>query len=441
MNRREIIVILTGLFIVPYLYAQNNRLVEWTLQDCIDYAHVHNISLQQGRISLEGNRIDTKEAKAQLFPSLSFSTSHSYLNNPFISEENTSHNLYNGSYGVDASWTIFDGGKRTSTIKQQKLQEKVGQYDLDETSQNIELSILSNYLQILYAEESVRINEQTVEVSASQKERSKALLDAGSISRSDYAQIESQYSNDKYQLVTSQATLEGLKLDLKQLLELGMDDEMKLASPELDNSDILKPLPDKKQIYETALSFIPSIQSSKINNEIAELSVSKAKAGYWPSLSLNAGIGTSSLSGTGTGFGTQLKNKLNEQIGLTLSIPIYNNRSTRSSVEKARLQVINSNLELQNQQKELLKKIENAYLDARSAQNKYMAAQENVKSAQATYELVEEQFYVGIKNTLEMLTAKNNLLSARQEEIQSNYLALLNIKLLDYYNNEPITLE
>ena len=280
-----------------------------------------------------------------------------------------------------------------------------------------------------------------MEVSASQKERSKALLDAGSISRSDYAQIESQYSNDKYQLVTSQATLEGLKLDLKQLLELGMDDEMKLASPELDNSDILKPLPDKKQIYETALSFIPSIQSSKINNEIAELSVSKAKAGYWPSLSLNAGIGTSSLSGTGTGFGTQLKNKLNEQIGLTLSIPIYNNRSTRSSVEKARLQVINSNLELQNQQKELLKKIENAYLDARSAQNKYMAAQENVKSAQATYELVEEQFYVGIKNTLEMLTAKNNLLSARQEEIQSKYLALLNIKLLDYYNNEPITLE
>ena len=172
-------------------------------------------------------------------------------------------NVYTGTYGIDASWTIFDG-KRRNTIKANRIQEKQQQYAFKETLDNLQIEILTDYLQILYAEEAVNICKQTVEVSLRQVERSRELLAAGSISKSDLAQLEAQYSNDKYQLVTAEANRDQLKLELKQLLELDINQEMNLATPEIDESKVLVPLPDKSTVYTTALGFVPSIQSGKL---------------------------------------------------------------------------------------------------------------------------------------------------------------------------------
>ena len=287
----------------------------------------------------------------------------------------------------------------------------------------------------------MNICQQTVEVSQRQVERSRELLAAGSISKSDLAQLEAQYSNDKYQLVSAQANRDQLRLNLKQLLELDIDVEMNLALPPIDESKVLVPLPDKSTVYAIALGFIPSIQSGKLELEVAELNIANAKAGYYPNLSLNAGIGSGHNTDNNGGLGTQLKQGLNESIGLTLSIPIYSRRANKSAVERAKIQQKISELDLQNQEKALLNEIESAWLDASSAQSQYLAAREQLNATQTSYELTEEQFYLGMKNTVEMLTAKNNWLSAQQEELQARFMALLNLKLLDYYENKPLTLD
>ena len=403
------------------LWAQEKIPSTWTLQDCFEYARDHSITLQQNRLSVEESEVNTKEAKAQLFPSFDFSTSHNYINYPMADGSRSGKNVYTGTYGIDASWTIFDG-KRRNTIKANRIQEKQQQYAFKETLDNLQIEILTDYLQILYAEEAVNICKQTVEVSLRQVERSRELLAAGSISKSDLAQLEAQYSNDKYQLVTAEANRDQLKLELKQLLELDINQEMNLATPEIDESKVLVPLPDKSTVYTTALGFVPSIQSGKLELEVAELNIANAKAGYYPNLSLNAGIG----SGHNTG---------------TLSVPIYSRRSNKSAVERAKIQQKISQLDLKNQEKDLLNQIENVWLDASSAQSKYLAAKEQLNATKTSYELTEEQFYLGMKNTVEMLTAKNNWLSAQQEELQSRFMALLNLKLLDYYENKPLTLD
>jgi len=408
----------------------------WTLDDCIQYALEHNIQVKKSKVSKLSGEEDLQLAKAQLFPSLSASVSQSFVNYP--SDKATTNNSYTGNYNVSASLRLFDGGRRLNSIKQNEIQQDVNDLVVEQSENDIRISLVQAYMQALYAMESVKINENTVEVSLVQRDRGEELLKAGSISKADLAQLESQYSSDKYRLVAAQTNLDNYLLQLKQLLELDITEQVLINIPELTTDDIMVILPDKESIYHTSLSVMPEVKSSELNIDVADLEIKKARAGYYPSLSLNAGVGTGHASGTGIGFDDQIWNRFNESVGLTLSIPIYSNRENKTAVNKAKYASVTSQLELINTQKQLLRTVEGIYLDATSSQNQYLAAVEQVKSVDESYKLVEEQFYLGMKNTLEMLTAKNNLLNAQQEMLQSKYMAVMSIQLLNIYQNNPI---
>ncbi|NDV81964.1 TolC family protein [Bacteroides sp. 51] len=426
-------------FACQSLYAQERPIV-WDLATCIDYAMEHNISIQKSRINAESSSIDVRTAKANLFPNLSFNTSHNYVNRPLTEDGSAKKNSYNGNYGLNSSWTVYNGGKNTKTISQEKLNSRMAELDVAQNENDIEVAITQLYVQILYAAESVKINESTVEVSEAQMNRAKELLAVGSIARSDYAQMESQYSSDKYQLVNSLASLQDYKLQLKQLLELDGEEEMELSMPELSDGNVLNPLPTKTDVYRAALTFRPEIEAGKLNIEASDLGIDIARAGYMPTLSLSAGIGTNHTTGSDFTFGEQVKNGWNNSIGLTVSVPIFNNRQTKSAVQKAKLQYQSSKLDMLNEEKALYSTIEGIWLDANTAQQRYVAAKENLNSTQISYDLVNEQFTLGMKNTVELLTEKNNLLSAKQELIQAKYMAILNMQLLRFYQGEEIVL-
>ncbi|WP_102407299.1 TolC family protein [Parabacteroides bouchesdurhonensis] len=409
---------------------------KWTLRDCLNYALEHNIQVKKSKVSHLSGIEDTKQAKAQMFPSLSASVTQGYVNYP--SSDAVSNNSYTGNYSVNANWTLFDGGRRTNAVKQQKIQNEVDELTIEQSEDDIQISLVQTYMQVLYAMEAIRINENTVEVSKAQRDRAEELLKAGSISRVDFAQLESQYSTDKYQLVVAQTNLDNYKLQLKQLLELDINADIELAAPEITDKEVMFPLPEKQTIYNTSLAVMPEIKSSQFAIDIAELEKKKARAGYLPSLSMNAGIGTGHLSGTDYAFGSQIWNKFNESVGLTLSIPIFSNRENKTAYNKAKLAITSSQLELLNTQKELLKTVEGIYLDATSAQNQYTSASERLRYVSESYKLTEEQFFLGMKNTVELLTEKNNYLTAQQEVLQSKYMAVMSIQLLNIYQKKPV---
>lgn len=409
---------------------------EWTLRSCLDYALANNIQIKKSRVNELSGLEDTELAKAQLFPSLSASVTQGFVNYP--SSDVESNNSYSGNYAVNANWTLFDGGQRNKTIKQQKLQNEVDKLSTEQSEDDIQIAIVQTYLQVMYAMEAVEINENTVETSKAERDRAEELYKAGSISAVDLAQLESQYSTDKYQLVVAQTNLDNYKLQLKQLLELDITQDIALNMPDVDESEVITPLPDKQTIYQTSLAVMPQIRSSELSIEVAELEKEKAKAAYWPTLSMNAGIGTGHLSGTNYTFGSQIWNKFNESVGLTINIPIFTNREKKTAYNKAKLAITTSQLDLLNAQKDLLQTVEGIYLDATSAQSQYMSAVERLSYIQQSFELTEEQFFLGMKNTLEMLTEKNNLLNAQQEVLQSKYMAIMSIQLLNIYQKKPV---
>lgn len=423
---------------------------EWSLQDCIDYALSNNINIKKGRVSASSTDVDLLTAKAALFPSLSFSTSHNVVNRPFQETssyvsgseilQNSGKTSYNGNYGLNAQWTLYNGGKRLNTIKQEKLNSKAAQLDVETSENSIQESILQNYVQILYAAEAIKVNESTLSVSKAQYERGKQLVAAGSLSRVELAQLEAQVSTDEYQLVTAQTALQNYKLQLKQLLELDGAEEMNVQIVEIDDASVLATLPDKLDVYAAALAQRPEIQSSKLNIESAALGVKVAKAGYIPTIGLTAGIGTNHTTGSDFTFTEQVKNGWNNTAGLSVSVPIFNNRQTKSAVQKAKLQQETSQLDLQDKQKALYKSIEGYWLEAVNSQQRYAAAEKKQQSAQTSFELVSQQFDLGMKNIVELLTEKNTLLSARQETLQAKYMAVLNAQLLKFYQGEKVEL-
>ena len=317
-----------------------------------------------------------------------------------------------------------------------ELQYQVQALTVEEAENNIELAITQAYVQVLYADEAVKINENTVEVSKAQRDRGEELMKAGSLSKADFAQLESQYASDKYQLVVARTSLDNARLELKQLLELGINDEMKLVIPDLQDSAVLQLLPDKVSVYQTSLEVMPEVKYNQLNIQIAGLEKKKAWAGYLPSLRLSAGVGTNHASGTS--WGTQVRHNWSENVGLTLSVPIFSNRSVKTSVNIARINVENAELAYENVRKDLLRSVETIYQDAVAAQDRYRSAKENLNAVQFSFNLTQEQFFLGMKNTLEMLTEKNNLLSAQLEMVQAKYMAILNKQLLNFYRGLEI---
>ena len=407
----------------------------WTLQECLDYAYQNNIQVRQSRNNqLSGIEV-TKQAKAALFPSLVASTTQSYTNYP--SSEVTDNNSYTGTYGITAGMTIFEGGKLRTEVKRQKVQNQMDALSVEESVNDIRIAIVQAYMQCLYAADAVRINRSTAEASKAQRDRAEEMLRTGSISRVDFAQLQSQYSSDEYQIVVAGSTLDNYKLQLKQLLELDIMEEMNPAVPGVKEENVLKALPPKNEVYETALKVMPQIRRGELGIEAAKLEEKSARAGFFPSISLSASVGTGHMSNNDFESGSQIWNRFNENVGLTLNIPIFSNRKNRTAVNKAKIALNDSYLEWTSLQKELLRNVESAYLDAVSAQAQYLSAREKEKYARESYELTSEQFRVGVKNTVELITAQNEYSAAQQQVLQAKYLTLLSIELLNIYQGLP----
>lgn len=437
--KRTLICTLLATLALGRAAAESDSLRVWTLNDCLNYALEHNIQLQQSRNDYLSGVEDTKEARAALFPSLTASTSQSVTNYP--SSNAVDRTSYTGTYGLEAGMTLYNGGRLRTAVKRQQLQNRIDELSVDEAANDIRIAIVQAYMQCLYAAEAVTVNRSTADASKAQRDRAEAMWQAGSISRVDFAQLESQYASDEYQVVVARSTLDSYKLRLKQLLELGITDEMTLAEPEVGQEAILAQLPAKTDIYATALESMPEIARGELAVEAAELEVREVRAGFLPTLALTAGIGTGHMSGGSFESGTQIWNRFNENVGLTLSIPIFSNRRNRTATNKARLTAANMRLTWLDLKKTLLEEVEGAYLDALSAQSQYVTAVEKQQYARRSYELTSEQFAVGMKNTVELLTAQNELTTARQEVLQAKYMSLLNIELLNIYQGRGTNAE
>ncbi len=413
----------------------------WSLNDCINYAIENNIQIKQSKNDYLSGIESTKAAEAAKLPSLSGSLSQGFTNNP--SSNAISNNNYTGSYSLDASFALYSGGRINKSIEQNKVGNEMDMLMVEENENNITISIIQAYMQCLYSSESVNVANQNLEISLAQMERGKALLESGSISKVDFAQLEGQYASDKYQVVVANNNLDNNTLTLKQLLELDIREDITLDEPNINDQSVLRVVESKYDIYNAALEAMPEIKWSQLNLESKDLAEDIARSGYMPTVSVIAGVGTNHItsSSSSVAISSQMGNNFNENVGLKVSVPIFNNRSTKTAVNQAKIAKENSTLEAMNIEKNLLSSVESTYLNATSSQTQYISATEQIKYFEESYSLVLEQFGVGLKNTVDLLTAQNNYFNAKIEAIQAKYMAVMNLEILNIYQGKEISRE
>ena len=420
---------------------------QWSLKDCIDYALANNISLQKTQLTKASAQEDYLQSKAALLPSLNASTNQSVNYTPWVASGISSDGFsrasidkvyYNGTYSVAGNYTIWNGNKNKNQVKLNKLVAEAAELDSATQAVKLQEQIATLYVQILYSTEAIKVNQESYTSSLQNEERGKEMVKIGKMSQADLAQLTAQRAQDQFNIVQAESNVKNYKRQLKELLQITSDEAFDINVPNTTDAMALDAIPALNGVYAAALENRPEFKT--FQNQLAQndLTIQIAKAGKLPTISANAGVSTSSTSMNNKAWGTQLKTNFNMGGGISISVPLFDNRSTKTQVNKALIQRESIQLDLKNQQTQLYSTIEKYWLQASTNQSQFKAAKVSSESAQTSYDLLSEQFKLGLKNIVELRTGKDNLLKAKQNELQAKYMTILNLNILKFYKDGHI---
>jgi outer membrane protein len=419
----------------------------WSLEECIKYAIDHNIQIKQQTIQTKVQKNSLDQSKLNLLPTINGQASHDYSFGRAL-DQNT-YTFYNQTVLQDYFYLggrtdLFNGLQNLNTIQKNKYELLAGEQDLQRIRDNVALSVALAYLQILLNKELVTANENQLNITLQQIEKTKKLVDAGSVARGNLLQIEAQAAQEELSLITMANQLETSYLNLTQLLELGSPAGFEIVVPEINVEQNSVVTGNIDEIYNLAAQSRPEIKSSELKLTASEYALKIAKGARSPSISLSHTFGTRySFIKDVPGFQSfeeQLKNNKNYGLGVSMSIPILNGWQVNKNISNSKLYVESSQYTLDGSKKELYKNIQQAYTDAVAALKKYNASSKAVSSMEESFRYTEQKFSVGMITPVDYNVSKTQLLNAQSDMSQAKYEFIFKTKVLDFYKGLPLNL-
>ena len=412
----------------------------WTLEQSIDYAKQNNIQINTLRLTGSQGEEDLMSSRAAKHPNLfgTFSTVLINSNGATASAGLAQPSSVTNSYGANSSMILYNGGYLNNDIKQKILSLEAAGLDVAAAENDITIQVTQAYLDILLAKENIIYLQDIYQTSQAQLQRGQIEYNVGSIAEKDLLQLQAQTATDKYNLVTAQNAVRQNTVALKQLLQLPWSYDLNIEKP--DTVIASSPVEQLGDVEEKALGERPEVKSSELNAQVAQVNLLKARAGRLPLISANAGLATDYSDIASNGYAKQLDNNFYERIGLTLSIPIFNNRIAKTNIEKSKIDVQQANLDLANTKTVLSQQVELYYNNAISAASQYDAALDQLNANKKSYKIANEQLKLGAIATVDYLLQKNLYIQAFQSYVQTKYNAVIAVKIYDFYNGQPVKL-
>ena len=404
-----------------------------TLEECIDYAIVNNYNRQSVKLNESAREDLYDQSRAERLPGVSASVSETLSH----SKENSSS--WTGNYGLSANMTLWQGGSLSESIRQSRLQMEQTGYRTTQYDNELTIQILQAFLTVLGNEELLKYQETVLEASEEQVRQGREHYRLGQILESDYLLFESQYASDQQNIRETRISRDNSLLTLKGLLSFDTSVPFDVIAPDTSALRSMLYLPSEGYVLETALDNLPDLEISRYDVEIAQAGLKISRSGFYPTVSLGGSIGTGHVN-TFSGYADQLNDRLNEQIGVTVSIPIFNKNKNRSNVTQSKIALQQAELSQRQTELELKQTIIQEYRNTLNAAGSYRTSEIKQNAYWKSFETYRNQFQYEAITAVELLQQQNNYISAMNEYIQNKYGFLLQRKILDVYMGERITM-
>lgn len=430
------------------LLAQDHK---WTLKECMDYAEQNSIAIQKTEAQTKIFKAEHIQQRAGYFPNISASTNHSLTYRPFqegatgmvngnVISSSAKKTSYNGSYGINVAWTVYNGNQTANNIKLSSLAIRQSQLQREIQANSQKEQLLQLFINILYTREALIVNTELLKQDSILYNRGKELLAQGQIAQYELLELQSLVANGKYDIVNTKTQIEQYKLQLKQLMNLRTQGQFDIAEINITDAQPLAAIPDIQAVYERAIALRPEITDADLGISQADFNYKIARAGYLPTLSMSAGLGDNHSNGNSTEWFEQMKRNFDTSIGFTISVPIFDGMRNKTSVQKAKINKTIALLDKQDTENNLYNIVSTYRLNAYNNQQKYIAGKEKLDYCQANYDAIFTKAAIGTMNIVETLNARATLLNAKQDVLQSKYTTIYNQQMLDFYAGHEINL-
>ena len=415
----------------------------WSLQKCVDYAQDNNIRIKQGVITTEYQQNLLKQTKNSRLPNLNGQVSQSLsFGRTLIFPENTYKDINSSQtdFGLSTNVPVFQGFQITNNISKLELDFQASVEDLAKAKSDISINIASTFLEILFAKDLVKVSEDQLAVTNLQIKQINEKVEAGSLARGSLLEIQAQAAGEELNLVNAKNQLQLAKLRLTQLLEIPLKEDFDVEVPTLPEITAEASIVSSVEVYKSALLTRPEIKGADLRYQSSQFQLKMARGTLYPTISAYANFYDLYNNQNSSSFSDQIRNNQRKSLGAQMNIPIFTRFLNKIQIDNARLQVLNTELELENAKKLLRSDIETAQTNAIASLNRYNSNQKAVSSMKEAFRYSEEKFGVGLVNAVEYNTAKTKLAKSESDLLQAKYEFIFRTKILDFYRGLPITL-
>ena len=433
-----------SVFIAVFLLSGTQALPQkvWSLQECIDYALAHNISVKQSELNTEISEVNYTQSKAEFLPSLNGDASYTYnfgrSADPFTNVY-TNQEVQSASFSAGANLPVFHGFQIMNSLAQSKYEYLASNENLAKIKNDISLNVAAAYLQVLYSKETKKLVTERLEAAKQNRDRTQLMVNAGSMAQGNLLDAESALAAEELAMVNADNQLVSSVISITQLLELKSTEGFDVAEPAVELPDQSALALSSEEIYNTALKILPEFRAGEFNIKSAEKNLMVTKGARFPRLNLNGGLSSGYsnveriLSGELKPFPDQLTDNYNKYLGISLSIPIFNGWSTESNIRRSKINLENIRYNDQLTRNQAYKSIVQAHADAIAARQKYAAADKAAVAIRESFSYAEKRYNVGMLSSIEFLNVRNNMGKADSDFLQAKYDLIFRLKVIDFY--------
>lgn len=480
--KRKIALLVLLLFVCLKVVAQEQDSIAfrkvWTLRECVDYALSNNLQIKRSQLSLELSTIDKRQAVLAMLPSANAAGSYGFnwgrgidpVTNQFVSSQRNGYT----SLGANSQLLLFNGFRVQHSIKQASREAEASEQDLKQSRNEVTLTVISLFVNVVFNKELVENARLQLSSSVQQFERTKKLVAAGALPKSDELNLDAQVATNELNLINQENALNLSLLQLQQALQLPATDEFDVVIPEVGPEDLVLDQ-TREEIYEIARATMPQMKSASLRIQSSAYGVKASRGNLYPRLTMGGSINTNYSSASATrfvpdggfnpvetgyfvqgtnqpvyglqptgsfrdiyGFNDQVKDNIYKSVNLTLSIPIFNNFNARAGLQRAMIANEQAKINAREIDNTLRQDVETSYNNAIAASKFYNSSLRQVQAREEAYRMAKQRFDIGAANYVEYQVAENDLFQARSDMTRAKYEFIYRKKVLDFYQSKPL---